>query len=119
MDMTQFMGSESKFLKSDDLKDSTGKSLNIRAVIESVSLVEFERDDGTKEQKPALSLVGKEKSVVANATTVGELGMVHGFDSDAWIGKEIGLSIKHYASLGKDGIVVTAIKDFKEEDIDF
>ena len=114
MDMTQFAGAESKYLKAEDIKGR-----NIKAVIESVTLVEFEKDDGSKEQKPALQLVGKEKAVVANATTVMEMGTHFGFDSDNWVGKEIGLSTKHYQSLSKDGIVVTAIKDFKEEDIDF
>ena len=114
MDMTQFAGAESKYLKAEDIKGH-----NIKAVIESVTLVEFEKDDGSKEQKPALKLVGKEKSVVANATTVMEMGTNFGFDSDNWVGKEIGLSTKHYQSLSKDGIVVTAIKDFREEDIDF
>ena len=114
MDMTQFAGAESKYLKAEDIK---GK--NIRAVIEAVNLVEFESDDGSKQQKPALKLVNKEKGVVCNATTVMELGTVHGFDSDSWVGKEIGLSTKHYQSLGKDGIVVTAIKDFEDSDIDF
>ena len=114
MDMTQFAGAESKYLKAEDIK---GK--NIRAVIEAVNLVEFESDDGGKQQKPALKLVNKEKGVVCNATTVMEMGTNFGFDSDAWIGKEIGLSTKHYQSLGKDGIVVTAIKDFEDSDIDF
>ena len=114
MDMTQFAGAESKYLKAEDIKGR-----NIKAVIESVTLVEFEKDDGSKEQKPALKLVNKEKSVVANATTVMEMGTNFGFDSDNWVGKEIGLSTKHYQSLSKDGIVVTAIKDFREEDIDF
>ena len=114
MDMTQFAGAESKYLKAEDIK---GK--NIRAVIEAVNLVEFEDDNGNKQQKPALKLVNKEKGVVCNATTVQELGTSFGFDSDNWINKEIGLSTKHYQSLGKDGIVVTAIKDFEDSDIDF
>ena len=114
MDMTQFAGAESKYLKAEDIK---GK--NIKAVIESVNLVEFETDDGGKQQKPALVLVNKEKAVVCNATSVNELGQNFGYDSDAWIGKEIGLSTKHYASLGKDGIVITAIKEFVDDDMPF
>jgi hypothetical protein len=114
MDMSQFAGAESKYLKAEDIKGH-----NIKATIESVALVEFENDDGSKQQKPALKLVGKEKGVVCNATTVQELGTAHGFDSDAWIGKEIGLTTKHYATLGKDGIVISAIKDFTDENIPF
>ena len=115
MDMTQFAGAESKYLKAEDIKGH-----NIKTKIASVELVEFENDDGSKQQKPALKLEGKEKGVVCNATTVQELGMSWGFDSDNWIGKEIGLSTKHYKSLGKDGIVVTAIKEFVDnEDVPF
>ena len=114
MDMSQYAGAESKFLKAEDIKGH-----NIKAVIEAVNLVEFENDDGSKQQKPALKLVGKEKGVVCNATTVMELGTNFGFDSDAWVGQEIGLTTKHYQSLGKDGIVVAAIKDFVDSDINF
>ena len=114
MDMTQFAGQESRFLKAEDIKGH-----NIKATIESVALVEFDNDDGSKEQKPALKLVGKEKGVVCNATTVMELGTNFGFDSDKWVGQEIGLTTKHYQSLGKDGIVISAIKDFIDDVVDF
>ena len=115
MDLQKFAGSESKYLKASDLN---GKS--IKVVISGVELVEFEADDGTKSQKPAISLRGKEKKVVCNPTTVMELGMNYGFDSDGWIGKEIGLSVKHYQSLGKDGLVVTAMKTFiDDQDVPF
>jgi len=113
MDMNKFAGSESKYLKAADLQ---GKA--IKVVITGVELVEFEDDQGTKTQKPAISLRNKEKKVVCNPTTVQELGMSYGFDSDNWIGKEIGLSTKHYQSLGKDGLVVTAMKTFVDDDID-
>jgi len=112
MDMNKFAGSESKYLKAADLQ---GKA--VKVVITGVELVEFEQDDGSKSQKPALSLRGKEKKVVCNATTVMELGTNYTFDSDNWIGKEIGLSVKHYQSLGKDGLVVTAMKTFIDDDL--
>jgi hypothetical protein len=114
MDMNQFAGSESKYLKAGDLQ---GK--NIKVTIESVDIVEFENDDGHKETKPSLGLVGKEKRVVCNPTTVNELAGAFGWDSDGWVGKEIGLSTKHYASLGKDGLVVTAQKTFVDDEIPF
>ena len=115
MDMNQFAGSESKYLKAADL---AGKI--IKVTIASVSLVEFEQDDDSKQQKPALELQGKDKHVVCNPTTVNEHGQAIGYQSDNWIGKEIGLSTKHYASLGKDGLVVTAMKDFEDDsDIPF
>ena len=112
MDMQQFAGAESKYLKAEDIKGH-----NIKIKIAAVHLVEFEADDGGKQQKPALELVGKEKQVVCNATSVNEMGQSWGYDSDNWVGKEIGLSTKHYASLGKDGIVITAIKDFVDDDL--
>jgi len=111
--MNKYAGSESKYLKAADLD---GK--HIKVTIAAVELVEFEQEDGSKQQKPAIALVGKEKHVVCNPTTVNELGHAFGFDSDEWIGKEIGLSTKHYASLGKDGLVVTAIKTFEEQSDD-
>jgi len=103
MDMTQYAGSESKYLKSADLH---GKK--IKVFIENVGIVEFENDDG-KETKPCLKLKGHEKQVVCNATSVTSLGDAYGYDSDAWIGKEIGLSTKHYPTLGKDGLVITPL----------
>ena len=110
MDMTKYAGSESKYLKAADLQ---GRS--VKAIISKVTLVEFEQEDGSKIQKPALSLKGKDKAVVCNHTTVMELGVAYGFDSDNWVGKEIGLSVKHYQSLGKDGLVVTAMKTFEDD----
>ena len=115
MDMNQFAGSESKYLKAADLQGQA-----IKVVIAGVELVEFENDDGIKSQKPCLKLQGKEKMIVCNPTSVMELGTNYGFESDAWVGKEVGLSTKHYASLGKDGLVITAIKDFEDNsDIPF
>lgn len=114
MDMTQYAGSESSYLKAADLN---GKS--IKVTIESVALVEFENDD-VKETKPCLSLVGKEKKMVCNATSVMTLGNAYGFDSDAWINKEIGLSTKYYEGVGKEGIVITAMSAFEDDsDIPF
>lgn len=118
MDMTKYAGSESKYLKAADL---AGKAVKVK--IEAVNMVEFEDDTGHKYEKPCLKLVGKDKSVVCNATTVQELGGAYGWDSESWIGREIGLSTKHYHQLGKEGIVVTATEkpapDFVDDDIPF
>ena len=115
MDMNKFAGSESKYLKAADLQ---GKS--IKVTIAGVEVVEFEDDDGQKSQKPCLKLQGKEKMIVCNPTSVMELGNNYGFDSDDWVGKSIGLSTKHYQSLGKDGLVITAEKTFEDDpDIPF
>ena len=106
MDMKQYAGSESKYLKAADLQGRKPK-----VVIEGVELVEFDDrgDEGRKVRKPALKLRGKEKMLVCGPQSVEELGMSYGFDSDNWIGKEIGLSTRFYAQFGKEGIVVTAI----------
>jgi hypothetical protein len=117
MDMKQFAGSESKYLKAADLNGQRPK-----VTIEAVELVEFEDDDGRKSAKPCLKLVGKEKMIVCNPTSVNELGAAYGYDSDSWIGQEIGLSTKHYPAFGKDGLVITAIgkpKEFVDSDLPF
>ena len=114
MDMNQYSGSESKYLKAADLQ---GKS--IKVTISGVEIVEFENDDGHKSQKPCLKLQGKEKMIVCNPTSVMELGQAYGFESEDWIGKNIGLSTKHYQSLGKDGLVITAEKTFTDDEIPF
>ena len=118
--MTQYAGSESDFLKAADLG---GKS--IKVTIEKVALVHFDNKDDegktVKDTKPCLSLVGKEKKIVCNPTTVMTLGNAYGFDSDAWVGKEIGLSTKYYdAPINKEGIVITAMDSFEDDaDIPF
>ena len=117
MDMNKYAGAESRYLKAADL---AGKS--VKCKISGVELVEFEDDNGHKYEKPCLSLVGKEKMVVCNPTSVNELGQAYGWDSEDWIGQEIGLSTKHYPTLGKEGIVITAIhkpEKFVDDDIPF
>jgi hypothetical protein len=105
VDMTKYAGSESKYLKAADLQGKT-----VKVVISGVSLLEFEDENtGTKTSKPALSLKGKEKQIVCNATSVQELIQSYGPDSDKWIGKEIRLSTKHYPKFGRDGIVITPL----------
>lgn len=112
--MSKYAGSESKYLKAADLQ---GKS--VKVVIAGVSLLEFEDENtGAKSQKPALTLAGKEKKLVCNATSVQELIQAYGADSDDWIGKEIRLSTKHYPKFGRDGIVITPLDSAKELDDD-
>ena len=115
--MTKFAGSESKYLKAADLQGKT-----IKVAIASVSLLEFEdQETGVKQTKPALSLKGKEKQVVCNATSIGELIQAYGADSEKWVGKEIRLSTKHYPKFGRDGIVITplTVESDPNDDIPF
>jgi len=114
VDMNQFAGSESNYLKAADLKGARPQ-----VIIDGVELVEFE-DDGSKKVKPCLKLRGKEKQLVLNATSVQELMSVFGPDSDTWIGKTIQLNTKHYPKYGKDGIVILAMNtEGLDDDIPF
>lgn len=106
MDMTQYAGSESKYLKSTDLQ---GKRPQVE--IESVSLLEFDDEEKGKQVKPALKLRGKEKQLVVNATNCEELIRAFGADSNGWVGKTITLSTKFYKAFGKEGIIVTPIAE--------
>jgi hypothetical protein len=111
MDMTQFAGSESKYLKAADLQGKT-----VRVIIEGVSLLEFDDDEKGKITKPALALRGKEKQVVCNKTAVNDLIGAFGPDSANWIGKPIRLSTKHYPAFGKSGIVIMPIVEGEPND---
>ena len=116
MDMTQYAGNESKYLKASDLQ---GKK--IKAFINSVELIEFDDDDKGKHEKPVLALRDKEKKLVLNASNTQELISAYGSDSDSWEGKEIGLSTKYYKAFDREGLVVTPIgaATFEDDDIEF
>ena len=115
MDMTQYAGSESKYLKASDLQ---GK--RPRVVINAVNLVEFDDEDRGKHNKPTLTLRGKEKQLVLNATNTEEIIRAFGANSEGWIGKEIGLSTKYYKAFDREGIVVTPIiEEDPNDDIPF
>lgn len=103
MDMTQYAGSESKYLKAADLN---GK--RTRATIDKVELVQFE-DEGRSLSKPAIYFRGKEKAMVLNATNTTALIEAFGSQSDSWVGGEVELSTKHYPAFGKDGLVLDPI----------
>lgn len=111
MDMSKYSGSESKYLKSSDLQ---GKRPTV--IIESISLLEFDDEDGKKITKPAAKLRGKEKELVLNATNVEEIIRAFGADSENWVGKSLGLSTKFYKNFGKEGIVVSPITDDDPDD---
>ena len=113
-DMTQYAGSESKYLKASDLQ---GKRPTV--TIAGVDFVEFDDDEKGKSTKPTLMLEGKEKQLVLNPSNTEEIIRAFGAESDDWTGKKVGLSVKFYKSFGKEGIVVTAIQeaDVDDEDI--
>ena len=106
MDMTQYAGSESNYLKASDLGGSTPT-----VSINSVELLEFDDDDGSKEIKPAVGFQGKEKKLVLNKTNTEALINAFGSQSEDWQGKSVMLSTKFYKTFGREGIVLTPMKD--------
>jgi hypothetical protein len=114
MDMTQFAGSESNWLKAEDIK---GK--NVKAVIREVSAVHFDaQNDKPAQDKAALKFEGREKGVILNATNTKILINAYGKDSEKWLGKEIGLTTKEYEGFGSGIVVVILDADF-DDDIPF
>jgi hypothetical protein len=103
MDMTNYAGSESKYLKAADLN---GKKTV--AKISGVELVQFE-NDGVSSSKPAISFEGKSKAMVLNATNTAALIHAFGAQSEDWLGGEVELSSKHYPAFGKDGLVLDPV----------
>lgn len=106
MDMTQYSQTDSNDLKAVDF---IGK--NIKAVIEAVTIRNFEaRDNQPANSKPSLSFRGREKTLVLNATNTKILCEAYGSDSDRWVGHEIGLTVADYTSKGfGHGWVVTPL----------
>lgn len=114
LDMTQFAGTESQWLKAEDIK---GK--NVKAVIKEVLSVHFDAQENRPAQdKAALKFEGREKGVILNATNTKTLISAYGKDGDKWIGCEIGLTTKEYEGWGA-GIVVVILDAEFEDDIPF
>jgi len=116
MDMNQYAGSESKYLKASDLQGSRPT-----VQIELVELVEFDNDEQGKTTKPVLCLVGKEKKLVLSPSFVEEMIRAFGANSDGWIGESVTLSTKYYKAFDREGIVTTPIvkSNLKDDDIPF
>ena len=97
--------------KSLDLKaaEFVGKNLKVR--IESVTIVHFDASDTQPAQdKPRLTFQGKEKGLVLNTTNTQTLIKAYGAESGAWIGHEIGLTVKDYSDKGfGHGWIVTPL----------
>jgi hypothetical protein len=103
MDMTEFVGN-SDYLKAADLK---GKSVNL--TIKGVNSADFTDDKGNTKTKALLEFKGKDKMAVLNITNTRALVAAFGAESDAWIGKNIVLSVRQ-TPLG-DGLGVTPLPD--------
>ena len=113
MDMTQYAGKESNYLKASDLNGSTPT-----VKVAGVELVEFE-NDGRKQIKPALQLEGKTKKLVLNATNTENMIRKFGPESGGWVGKTIMLSTQYYQAFDREGLVVTAMDASIDDDIPF
>lgn len=117
MDMSQYKGEgNTTDLKA---KDFIGK--NMRVTIERVDTVTYPADDNKPEQtKAVLYFVGKEKRLVLNGTNTETLCNAYGTESDGWLGKEIGLSVKDYTDKGfGHGWIVQALDMEMDSDIPF
>ena len=106
MDMTQYSGGESKDLKA---KDFVGKNMKVK--ISKVSIRDYPvTDEHPASSKPALSFVGKEKTLILNASNTKVLCDAYGKDSESWVNHEIGLTVKDYSDKGfGHGWVVTPL----------
>ena len=110
--MTQYSGSEGKYLKAQDMLGA-----NLRVVIESVEILKFDAEgDKPASQRPALKFAGKDKGLALNPTNVKTLCKSYGDDSDSWVGHEIGLSTQEYDNFPA-GWLVKAL-DVEEEPFD-
>ena len=103
MDMTNYAGAESNYLKASDIKGATPTVNIVRSEI-----INFTKDGKPDEQKPAIFFAGKEKGVVLNKTNTRGLIAAFGSDSEAWVNKDVMLSVVQ-TEMG-DGIRVTPLQ---------
>ena len=112
MNMSEYSGSESKWLKASDF---LGK--NLKVTIEGVEIIEFDETDKAPAQKrSALTFVDKEKGLILNPSNNDILCQAYGEDDGDWIGREIGLTTKEYDAF-KPGWIVQPL-DVKPKDFD-
>jgi len=112
VDMTQYSGSESKWLKAADMLGA-----NLKVIISEVKILEFEATDKQPaSSKSALMFENKAKGLCLNATNNKILCKAYGADSDGWVGHEIGLSTAEYDNFSP-GWVITPL-DVAEPDFD-
>ena len=112
MDMTQYTGSESKWLKAADFLGS-----NLKVVISEVTVVNFDATDkAPASTRAALKFQGKEKGLILNPTNTKVLCKAYGKDSGGWPGHEIGLTTAEYDNF-QPGWVIKPL-DVKEAEFD-
>jgi hypothetical protein len=106
MDASKYSQSDSK-----DLKAAEFIGKNLKVTIESAELRNFEASDKQPaNSKIALKFVGKEKTLVLNATNTKALCTAYGNDTDDWVNHEIALTVADYTDKGYGhGWIVTAL----------
>ena len=87
----------SELFPSNFLKDSDLGGRQVPVVIESWEQVDIGEDKG----KFVLNFVGKSKSLVCNRTNAAAIAVLHGEDTDGWIGKKIVLFPTSTTYMGK------------------
>jgi hypothetical protein len=106
VDMTKYAESTSK-----DLKAVEFIGMNLKVRIQTVTIQHFEANDQNPAQdKPRLTFAGKEKGLILNKPNTQTLVKAYGPNSDAWIGHEVGLTVKDYTDRGfGHGWIVTPL----------
>jgi len=116
MNIDDTFPSTSNFLKKEDL------TRPVKVKIESVGMIEFEQN-GKKQVKLDISLVGKDKRFACNKTNARMISEIYGKETDKWIGKEITLYNDPTVTMGDQvvgGIKVQYIpEEMPEDDIPF
>jgi hypothetical protein len=73
----------SKYLKADDLK---GKPITLK--IKEVTQ-EIIQNGGESKKKPVVHFVGTAKQLILNATNYDSIALLHGDETDEWVGRSI------------------------------
>ncbi len=76
----------SQYLKADDLDGN-----NVTVTIKDIEHVEIGQK---KEQKLAISFVGKKKMMILNKTNASIIAKLHGDETEEWVGKRITLTAR-------------------------
>jgi len=101
MDMKKYTISDSPDLLA---KDYVGKNLKVK--ISAVSDRNYPEKDGKAAyDRGVLSFEGKNKTVVLSPTNSKTLAEAYGWESDGWIGHEIGLTVQEYETFQPGWIV--------------
>jgi hypothetical protein len=115
MDMSKYMGNESEWLKASDIK---GKE--VKVTILSVGEIHFDATDKqAAKDRPTLRFINRDKGITVNPTNTSLLVAAYGLNSDAWIGKEIGLTTQFHEGVGMEGIVIVIIDKTYEDEVEF